>query len=96
MCTFCGNSLCGNILVAVHTSRKIGPSGHRRSPSATPSLKSMLFFSSYPVNVPGTEDQQLAEVTKGGQTSLNESVPSATPLSCACQFASLLMATAKL
>lgn len=47
------------------------------------SLKSMIFFSTYPVNVPGTEDQQLAEVTKGGQMSLNESVLSAAPLCCA-------------
>lgn len=85
MYTFCGNSLCGctfygNILVTVHTSRKIRPSEHRRSLRATPSLKSMIFFSSYPVNVPGTEDQELAEVTKGAQMSLNESVLSAAPL----------------
>lgn len=47
------------------------------------SLKSMIFFSSsYSVNVPGTEDQQLTEVTEGGQTSSNESVPPAAPLCC--------------
>lgn len=39
-----------------------------------------FFFSSYPVNVPGTEDPQLAEVAEGGQMSLNESVLSAAPL----------------
>lgn len=39
----------------------------------------MIFFSSYPVNVPGTEDQQLADVTKGVQMSSNESVLSAAP-----------------
>lgn len=45
-----------------------------------------FFSSSYPVNVPGTEDQQLAEVTKVGQMSLNESVLSVAPLYCATRL----------
>lgn len=76
VCTF-----CGNILVAVHTSRKIRPHEHRRSFSATfPQVND--FFFPYSVNVPGTEDQQLTEVTEGGQMSSNESVLQAAPLCC--------------